>query len=88
MKEKYAEKKENQLRLLAENRIESGQYTIFDHNARVITRKKIDGENCLVIINSEGETIVITLNLEIVLIVCKPFYLASIVKFNKEFIEI
>ena len=67
MKEKYDAKKEKQLRLLAENRIQSGQYKIFDHNARIITRKKIDGRNCLVIINGEGETVVITPEFEIVL---------------------
>jgi hypothetical protein len=65
--EKYDEKKEHQIRLLAENRIQSGQYKIFDHNARVITRKKIDGKNCLVLINGEGETIVITPEFEVVL---------------------
>ena len=65
--EKYDAKKEHQLQLLAENRIQNGQYKIFDHSARVITRKKIDGENCLVIINREGETIVITTKFENVL---------------------
>ena len=67
MEEKYDERKEHQLRLLAENRLESGQFKIFDHNARVITRKKIDGRDCLVIINGEGETIVITPDFEMVL---------------------
>ena len=65
--EKYDEKKEHQLRLLAENRIQNGQYKIFDHDARVITRKKIDDKSCLVIINGEGETIVITPDFEMVL---------------------
>lgn len=53
--------------MLAENRIRSRQYKIFDHSAGVITRKKIDGKNCLVIINGEGETIVIPPEFEIVL---------------------
>ena len=65
--EKYDEKKVHQLRILAENRIQSGQYKIFDQTARVITRKKIDGRDCLVIINGEGETIVITPDFEMVL---------------------
>lgn len=60
MEEKYDAKKEHQLQILAENRIQSGQYKIFDHKARVVTRKRIDGKNCLVIINGEGETIFIT----------------------------
>jgi len=65
--EKYDENKEHQLRILAENRIQSGQYKIFDHNARVITRKNIDGINCLLIINGESEIVVITPDFEIVL---------------------
>lgn len=67
MKEKYNPKYDHQIKELAENRIKSGQYKIFDHNARVITRKKIDGKSCLVIINGEAETIVITPEFEIVL---------------------
>lgn len=67
MEEKYDEKKEKQLRLLAENRLEPGHYKIFDYSAHVITRKNIEGKNCLVVINGEGETIIITPEFEMVL---------------------
>lgn len=35
-------------------------FIIFDYNACIITRKKIDGKNCLVITSGDDETIVIT----------------------------
>lgn len=41
LNEIYDERKEHQLKLLAEKRIQSGHYKIFDHNARVITQKQI-----------------------------------------------
>lgn len=57
--EKYNEKYEKQLYELALNRIESGNYKVFDEDARVITRTEIEGKKCLVIANREGETVVI-----------------------------
>lgn len=76
MKEKYIEKYEQQIRELAENRIKTNQYKVFDNSARVIKRArfpelveqgKSDDENCLVIINGEGETIVLTSEFEFIL---------------------
>jgi hypothetical protein len=69
MKEKYNQKYENQIVLLASERAQSGNYKVFDYQARVVKRDifpelvekgKTDAENCLVAINSEGATIVIT----------------------------
>ena len=45
----------------------SRQYKIFEHNARFITWKKINDVDCIVVINGEGETIVITPVFEFVL---------------------
>lgn len=73
MQEKYNEKFENQLILLAENKVKSGKYKVFDHESRVIKRHrfpefvqegKTDDENCLVVINKEGEALVLTAEFE------------------------
>ena len=69
MKIKYNQEFENKIILLAQNKIESGHYKVFDFDARVITKRnfpelvqtgKSDFESCLIIANREGETIVIT----------------------------
>ncbi len=76
MEEKYDQRYENQIILLASERVKTGKYKVFDHKARVITRDNFpelvekgqtDDERCLVIINSEGETIVISTEFEIIL---------------------
>jgi hypothetical protein len=76
MKEKYNDQYENKIILLAESKIKSGNFKVFDNFARVIKRdkfpelveqEKTDNESCLVIINREGETIVITPFFEVVL---------------------
>jgi hypothetical protein len=69
MENKYNQKYENQIVLLAQNKVESGHYKIFDNDARVITKRnfpevvesgKSDYESCLIVCNREGETIIIT----------------------------
>jgi hypothetical protein len=69
MKNKYNQKYENQIILLAQSKVESGHYKIFDNDARVITKRnfpevvesgKSDYESCLIICNRGGETVVIT----------------------------
>ena len=69
MDNKYNQKYENQIVLLAQKKVESRHYIIFDNDARVITKRnfpevvesgKSDYESCLIICNREGETIVIT----------------------------
>ncbi len=69
MKNKYNQQYENQIVLLAQNKVESGHYKIFDNDARVITKGnfpevvesgKSDYESCLIICNREGEAVVIT----------------------------
>ncbi|HEX8288270.1 MAG TPA: hypothetical protein VF556_09750 [Pyrinomonadaceae bacterium] len=76
MKEKYNQRYENQIALLARDRVKTGNYKVFDFQARVITRDQFpdlvekgrtDIERCLVITNSEGETIVITREFEAIL---------------------
>lgn len=73
---KYDDRYEKQIILLAEERIKTGKYKVFDRQARVITRKnlpelaaagKTEDENCLVIANQDGETIVITKEFEQIL---------------------
>jgi hypothetical protein len=73
MDEKYNQKYENQIILLASDRVKTGNYKVFYHKARVITRStfpelvskgRTDFESCLVITNSDGETIVITKEFE------------------------
>lgn len=73
MKEKYNEKYEAQIQDLAGNRLKSKNFKIFDYNARIIKRQnfpelveqgKTAHQNCLVIINGEGETLVITQEFE------------------------
>lgn len=67
---------EHKIKLLAENRLQTGVYKVFDIHARIITRwnlpelvdqKQTDNPNCLVITNSKGETIVITEEFEMAL---------------------
>ena len=69
MKNKYNQKYENQIILLAQNKVESGHYKIFANDSRVVTKRnfpevvesgKSDYESCLIICNREGETIIIT----------------------------
>ncbi len=69
MKNKYNQKYENQIILLAQNNVESGHYKIFDNDAQVISKRnfpevvesgKSDYESCLIICNREGETVVVT----------------------------
>jgi hypothetical protein len=69
MKNKYNQQYENQIVFMAQNKVESGNYKIFDNDARVITKRnfselveqgKSDFESCLIIANREGETVVIT----------------------------
>lgn len=76
MDEKYDEKYEKKIVLLAESRLKSGNYKVFDYRARVIKRAKIpelvsdkksEKETALVIINSDGETVVITEEFEMIL---------------------
>jgi hypothetical protein len=76
MQEKYDQKYEDRIVLLAAERVKNGKYKIFDYQARVITRERFpefvdrgqsDNESCLVIINKEGETIVITQEFEHIL---------------------
>ena len=76
MKEKYNQKYENQIAQLDSGRVKTGNYKVFDYQARVITRDsfpeliekgKTEIENCLVVINSDGETVVITRELEAIL---------------------
>ena len=76
MKEKYSPQYESQIRQLAENRLKTKNFKIFDHDARIVKRADLpelvengrtDDAKCLVIVNSEGETIVITKEFELVL---------------------
>jgi hypothetical protein len=68
MPDQFNERYENQLRELAINRIQSGNFKVFDKDARIITRVDIRGKtNCLVIINKEGETLVFDPHFEIAL---------------------
>lgn len=62
--------------MLARDRVKSGNYKVFDYQARVVTRDQFPDlvekgrtyiERCLVITNSEGETIVITREFEVIL---------------------
>ena len=73
MKEKYNQKYEDQIRKLAADRFDKKNFRVFDHNARIIKRVNISElvdqgktahPNCLVIVNGEGETIVITQEFE------------------------
>ena len=76
MNGKHSQKHENQIILLASDRVESGNYKVFDYQARIVTREsfpeliekgKTEIERCLVITNSEGETVVITREFEAML---------------------
>ncbi len=69
MDEKFDSKYEHQIHQLAQNRIETGNYKVFDYRARVITKtgftdlvesERTDDRTCLVITNADGETVVIT----------------------------
>ena len=73
MREKYNEKYEKQIRELAGNRITAGQYKVFDSKARIVGRERFPGlveqgttadANCLVVVNSAGDTLVITAEFE------------------------
>jgi hypothetical protein len=66
--QKLNEKYEKQIRELAENRIITNNFKVFDKDARIVTRREIEGlGNCLVMINRAGETIVIDQHFEIAL---------------------
>lgn len=69
MQDKFDRKYENQIVLMAETKVKSGNFKVFDNFARVIKRDifpelarqgRTGDEKCLVIINREGETIVLT----------------------------
>ncbi len=69
MEEKYDVDYERKIKDLANNRLRTGTYKLFDHSARVIKRRNFpdlkekeltDNESCLVIINRQGECVVIT----------------------------
>ena len=73
MDHKYDEHLEDQFEKLAEERLAEMKYKVFDKDARIIKRDKFydlklenrtDDENCLVIISKEGETIVLTTEIE------------------------
>ena len=73
MNEKYNEKYEHQIKEMAESRIKSGSIKVFDHNARIVKRErfpelvkqgKTEDENCLIIINQDGECVVLTQEFE------------------------
>lgn len=76
MQEKYDERYEKQIVLLTGFKIGTGNVKVFDSQARVIIRAHLPAyvekgltkhENCLVIANREGETMVITEEFERVL---------------------
>lgn len=67
MKNLNDERTERQLKMLAENRLKTGRFITLDDSARIITRKNIDGRQCLVIASGEGDTFVITPEFEVVL---------------------
>lgn len=54
------DKLEKRFEQLAENRISSKNYKVFDKNSRVVKRQRINDDLCLVILNAEGEAIVLT----------------------------
>lgn len=66
---KYDSRYEHQIRELAENRIRAGSYKIFDDRARIITRKTVDGDDCLMIANSEGEVFALSPLFQVALLV-------------------
>jgi hypothetical protein len=76
MDEKYDSNFERKIKLLSEQNIVEKKYKVFDHNARIITRTSIpelvergktENQSCLVITNSNGETILITKEFEFAL---------------------
>lgn len=69
-------KYDDQIFKTIESKIEKGNYKVFDNRAKVVTRRnfpnlieqgKTGQEHCLVITNSEGETMVITAEFEQIL---------------------
>lgn len=76
MNEKYNAQYEKQIVLMAENKVRAGKIEVFDYLARIIKSEKFpqlvrqgttDNENCLVIANRDGETIVLTEEFQITL---------------------
>lgn len=76
MQKKFDQAYEDKIILLAENKLESGHYKVFDDDARVVKRHRLPelpatgkthDSTCLVITNREGETIVLTQEFEHIL---------------------
>lgn len=76
MDEKYDPEYERKIKDLANLRLHHENYKVFDHDARIVKRVNIpktketgksDYESCLVIINRDGECIVITREFEKIL---------------------
>ena len=76
MDEKYNPKYESQIKDLANNRLRTKTYKVFDYNARIVKRIKMielkeqgrtDSEQCLIIVNKDGDTMAITQEFEKVL---------------------
>ena len=74
MKEKHDPHYEKQIHQLAENRLKTKNFRVFDHDARIVGRENFPelvekgrtlDEKCLIVVNSEGETIVITKEFEV-----------------------
>lgn len=60
MKEKYDQRYEKQIKELADSRIKTGKYKMLDDRTRIITRKIIDGKDCLMIASSDGEVLALS----------------------------
>jgi hypothetical protein len=50
---------EHRRELLAENRLEAGNYKILDANSRALKRITKDGQRYLVLVNSDGDVILL-----------------------------
>jgi hypothetical protein len=69
MHEKLDENYERKIRQLAQNRIDTGNFKLFDYRARAVSKitfpefveaGKTQDETCLIITNADGETIALT----------------------------
>lgn len=76
MEEKYNPKYESQIMEMAKNRLGAKTYKVFDYQARIFTREylpelkeqgRTDNEQCLIIVNKDGDTIAITQEFEKIL---------------------
>lgn len=77
MRERYDPKYEARILELAENRLRTKNYRVFDGDARVARSAKLpelkrEGktsmEDCLVVINREGEAMVLTVEFQLILL--------------------